>query len=146
MTQPPINPGPHGGGFGGPGPSGSGVPPLPGPMWGAPQNPMGQTGGGGGAEPPSNFFTAMFDMTFTRSLVRRHAGVLYGLVTVLPLLYYIVMVIAAFEYDTGAGVFFLLLVGPITVILVLGFTRIWIEAARAMVQMSEDVRSRGGSV
>jgi hypothetical protein len=137
--QPPY----PGGGYGqqpppaGWGPQGPGGPP---PGFGGP----GGTGGGfdgPGGNPPSSFFSALFDFNFNSFATPVVIKVLYILATIALGLGYIVAVISGFSQGVGIGVAFLIggaLLGLIYLILI----RVTLEFYYAVVRMSEDIHNR----
>ena len=147
QTPPPIPPTPGTGGAGSSTPPPSSLPP------GSSQNP-GQTPGhnpwenvaSGAAQSFGNtitdvgtpsFFAGLFDYGFSRFITTKVLGVLYGLVTVLIAIGYIVAVIGAFASNVWLGLVVLIL-GPLVGLVYLIFARITLEFYAAAIRTASN--------
>ena len=147
QTPPPVPPTPGTGG------AGSSTPPPSSPPPGSSQN-SGQTPGhnpwenvaSGAAQSFGNtitdvgtpsFFAGLFDYSFSRFITTKVLGVLYGLVTVLIAIGYIVAVIGAFASNVWLGLVVLIL-GPLVGLVYLIFARITLEFYAAAIRTASN--------
>ena len=75
--------------------------------------------------------------------------VVYILLVVVVVLFYLVFAIAAFDQSSGFGVLWLVILGPLTVIVILGGYRMMLELFVAVVRIAQDVqeiKDRGSSL
>lgn len=153
---PPPSPGQA---YGAPPPGGPGwaAPPAGGP--GGPGWPSGPGSGGAGPggwpggpgwQPPSadqvqreakGFLGALFDFSFTYFVTPMIIKVVYLIATVALVLGWLILLVAGFSANAGIGLFVLIL-GPLFVLLYLALIRMTLEFYLAVVRMSEDVHLR----
>jgi hypothetical protein len=106
----------------------------PAPQYAPPQHEMAGAGDKG-------FFGSLFDYSFTSFVTPKLVKVVYILATVVIGLAYLGFVISAFAANGGVGVFALVF-GGIGAIFYLGFIRLTLELAHAVVRMSQDINQR----
>jgi len=136
MTIPPNNPDPQGNPFGAPPPPPATNPyPAPGASFPPP------AAGGSAINSPGGFFSALFDFSFTRFITPMIIKFVYILATVALGLVYLFLVIAAFS-DSAASGLFMLIIGPVLLLIYLAFIRMTLEIYLAVVRMSEDIHQR----
>jgi uncharacterized membrane protein len=84
-----------------------------------------------------SFFAGLFDYSFSRFITTKVLGVLYGLVTVLIAIGYIVAVISAFASNVWLGLVVLIL-GPLVGLVYLIFARITLEFYAAAIRTASN--------
>jgi hypothetical protein len=101
--------------------------------------------GGYGGPPPGpgrkGFFGALFDFTFEHFITPIIVKIVYVLAFAALVLGWLILLIGGFSQSAAAGLFVLVL-GPIGVILYLAFIRMTLEFYLAIVRMSEDIHTR----
>ncbi len=138
--------GPYGQGPYGQGPYGQG--PYGQPAWGGsaghqqydPSIRPGSAGGDGGPGQPGGFFGALLDFRFNRFVTPTITRAVYALLAVFIVLWYLVIAVAAFDADVAFGVLWLLVIGPITVLVAFAMTRMMLELYLSVVRVGQDVR------
>ncbi len=146
QTPPPLPPNPASGGSGSATPPG-GTPPrnpsAPGQQPG--HNPW-ENVASGAAQSFGNtitdvgtpsFFAGLFDYSFSKFITTRVLGVLYGLITVLLAIGYIIVVIGAFASSVWLGLVVLIL-GPLVALVYLIFARITLEFYAAAIRTASN--------
>jgi len=107
-----------------------------------PSDPYGQP-----APPPGNppsakgFFGALFDFSFEHFVTPMIVKVVYVLAMIALGLGFLVFLVAAFTQDTASGLF-VLIVGPIGLLLYLCLIRMTLEFYLAITRMSQDIHQR----
>lgn len=100
------------------------------------------------SEETKGFFTALFDLSFSRFITPMIIKFVYVLMMLVIAIVYLFYAILLFQRDsTSIGVLWLLVVGPIASILWLAIARMTLEFYLAVVRVSEDVHravGRGG--
>lgn len=100
----------------------------------------GSAGGDGGPGQPGGFFGALFDFRFNRFVTPTITRAVYALLAVFIVLWYLVIAVAAFDADVAFGVLWLLVIGPITVLVAFAMTRMMLELHLSVVRVGQDVR------
>lgn len=124
-----------------------GTPPPSDPYGQPPQPPEGGGYGGGyggpGSPPPSSkgFFGALFDFSFEHFVTPMIVKVVYILAIVALGVGWLVFLVAGFADNAGAGLFVLVL-GPIGILLYLCLIRMTLEFYLAVTRMSQDIHQR----
>lgn len=90
---------------------------------------------------PKGFFGALFDLSFRHFITPMVVKVVYVLGMIGLVLVWLGFMLSAFSQSTGAGIF-VLLFGPLFVILYLCLLRMTLEFYVAIVRMSEDINAR----
>lgn len=92
---------------------------------------------------------ALFDLSFTKFVTPTIAKIVYIVGAVLIALSYIVFVVVAFDTSTAAGIFVLLIGGPIAALFYLSILRVALESLMAMILTAQNtaelVRIGGGT-
>jgi len=94
-------------------------------------------------EPPSarGFFGALFDFSFEHFVTPMLVKIVYVLALIALGLGFLIFLVAAFAQDAASGVFVLVL-GPIGVLLYLCLIRMTLEFYLAITRMSQDIHQR----
>jgi hypothetical protein len=108
-----------------------------------PASPYGNSpyGGSGGGQPSKGFFGALFDFSFSTFITPMIVKAVYILSVIVLVLIWLVFLATSFSQSAGAGLF-VLIIGPIGVIIYLAFIRMTLEFYLAIVRMSEDIHRR----
>ncbi len=106
---------------------------------GYPQAPPPQQGMSGAGD--KGFFGSLFDFGFTSFVTPKLVKVVYILATVVIALTYLGAIVSGFSVSAGLGVV-VLIFGGIGAIFYLGFIRLILELAYAVVRMSQDINQR----
>ena len=109
-----------------------------------PNNPYGNTPGGPsgpGVTDSKGFIGALFDFSFSHFITPMIVKAVYILAVVALGLAWIFFLIAAFSQSVGGGLFVLVL-GPIGIVIYLAFIRMTLEFYLAIVRMSQDIHLR----
>ncbi|WP_282837988.1 DUF4282 domain-containing protein [Microbacterium flavum] len=83
------------------------------------------------------FFAGLFDYSFSKFITTKVLGVLYGLVTVLIVIGYIIAVISSFAASVWLGLVVLIL-GPLIALVYLIFARITLEFYAAAIRTASN--------
>lgn len=83
------------------------------------------------------FFAGLFDYSFSKFITTKVLGVLYGLITVLLVIGYIIAVISAFTSSVWLGLVILIL-GPLIGLVYLIFARITLEFYAAAIRTASN--------
>lgn len=123
-----------------------GTPPPSDPYGQPPQPPEGGGYGGGygapGGQPSSKgFFGALFDFSFDHFVTPMIVKVVYILSIVALGVGWLVFLAAGFANNAGAGLF-ILLIGPVGILLYLCLIRMTLEFYLAVTRMSQDIHQR----
>ena len=89
----------------------------------------------------SGFISALFDFTFTRFVTPMLVRFVYLLATVVLAVTWLAFLITAFTRGVGLGLF-VLIIGPIIVIIYLALIRMTLEFYLSVVRMSQDIHQR----
>lgn len=89
----------------------------------------------------SGFISALFDFTFTRFVTPMLVRFVYLLATVVLAVTWLASLIAGFSQGVGYGLF-VLIIGPIIVIIYLAIIRMTLEFYLSVVRMSQDIHQR----
>lgn len=147
QTPPPLPPDPAAGGSGSTTPPEGGTPPTnsstPGQRPG--HNPWENVASGAAQSFGStitdvgtpSFFAGLFDYSFSKFITTRVLGVLYGLITVLLVIGYLIAVIGAFASSVWLGLVVLIL-GPLLGLVYLIFARITLEFYAAAIRTASN--------
>ncbi len=100
----------------------------------------GSAAGDGGPGQPGGFFGALLDFRFNRFVTPTITRAVYALLAVFIVLWYLVIAVAAFDADVAFGVLWLLVIGPITVLVAFAMTRMMLELYLSVVRVGQDVR------
>jgi len=104
-----------------------------------PSEPFGQSA------PPTasakGFFGALFDFRFEHFITPMIVKFVYVLALVALVIGWLVFLIAGFADSATAGVF-VLIIGPVLLLLYLAFIRMTLEFYLAIVRMSQDIHTR----
>ena len=115
------------------------VPPPAGPPYGPP------TGGSSDGQPAGpgakGFFGALFDFSFSSFITPMIVKAVYVLALVALGLAWLVFLVTAFSQSALGGLF-VLVIGPIIVLIYLAFIRMTLEFYLAIVRMSQDIHHR----
>ncbi|MDN5779970.1 MAG: DUF4282 domain-containing protein, partial [Humibacillus sp.] len=130
------------------------------PTYGGSSSAPPASGGAGGSESPtspttanvqaamqnvagdsSGFISALFDFTFTRFVTPMLVRFVYLLATVVLAITWLAFLIASFTQGIGYGLF-VLIIGPIIVIIYLAIIRMTLEFYLSVVRMSQDIHQR----
>lgn len=95
----------------------------------------------GVAEDTTGFLPALFDFSFTHFVTPKLVRFVYLLATIALALGWLVWLFGAFSYGAGYGIF-VLLIGPVLLIIYLAVIRMTLEFYLSIVRMSEDVHKR----
>ncbi len=111
-----------------------------------PNDPYGQPaapppGGPGGPPPTKGFFGALFDFSFEHFVTPMIVKVVYILSIVGLGIAWLVFLAAGFSQGAGSGLFVLVL-GPIAILLYLCLIRMTLEFYLAVTRMSQDIHRR----
>ena len=138
--QPPQAPPPPPPGYSQSGPAGQpgtygqpGSQGQPGQQWGA-----APAGAPASNESPKNFLTALFDFRFHTLITPKIVSWVYLAGMILGVLYWLILLIAAFAAEPVFGVL-VLLIGPIVLVVSLALFRLTLEFYFALVRMSDDI-------
>ena len=93
------------------------------------------------ASDSSGFISALFDFTFTRFVTPMLVRFVYLLATVVLAVTWLTALISGFYANVGAGLF-VLIIGPIIVIIYLALIRMTLEFYLSVVRMSQDIHQR----
>ena len=93
------------------------------------------------ASDSSGFISALFDFTFTRFVTPMLVRYVYLLATVVLAVTWLTALITAFTQGVGLGLF-VLIIGPIIVIIYLALIRMTLEFYLSVVRMSQDIHQR----
>lgn len=135
---------PSGGHTGG-GPGGPSGPSAPGQ--GGPGGPYGTRPQGYAAPPPQqplapsekSFFAKLFDLSFRSYITPSIVKIVYILTMIAIVFGWLAFSIATFSQSTGAGLFVLLIAGPIYAFFMLVLMRITLEFYVAVIRIAEDM-------
>lgn len=86
------------------------------------------------------FFAALFDYSFTSFVTPRIIKVLYVLATVLISLWTLLLVLAAFNFSSGAGAVMLLIGGPLFFVLSMIYARVFLELVIVFFRINGNVK------
>ena len=89
----------------------------------------------------AGFFRALFDFSFSTFITPKVVKFVYILATVLIVLAWLAWLLIAFDQSAGFGLFVLIL-GPVFLIVYLALIRMTLEFYLAIVRMSEDIHKR----
>ncbi len=92
----------------------------------------------------TGFFGALFDFSFTEFVTSRIIRLLYGLSIFLIGLGTLIFVIISFGASRTAGIFMLLIVGPLIFILGVIYTRILLEIVIVIFRIAEHTATMAG--
>ena len=115
------------------------LPPPPPSYEPAPQTPHGD--GPAQKTDAAGFLRALFDFSFSTFITPKVVRFVYVLATALLLLVWLVWLVAAFDSAPGYGLF-VLVIGPIVMLLYLALIRMTLEFYLAITRMSEDIHHR----
>lgn len=87
------------------------------------------------------FISALFDFTFTRFVTPMLVRFVYLLATVVLAVTWLAFLITGFSQGVGYGLF-VLIIGPIIVVIYLAIIRMTLEFYLSVVRMSEDIHQR----
>ncbi len=107
-----------------------------------PNAPWGASGGTpqGSSQQNKNFFAKLFDLSFSEFVTPSVIKVVYILAMIGVVFLWLGFSIAAFQSGVVAGIFVLLVVGPLYALFLLIITRITFEFYVAVIRIAEDVR------
>lgn len=91
--------------------------------------------------PRKGFFGALFDFKFEHFITPMIVKFVYVLVMIALVIGWLVFLVAGFADSATSGVF-VLVVGPILLVLYLAFIRMTLEFYLAIVRMSQDIHNR----
>jgi Domain of unknown function (DUF4282) len=113
--------------------------------YGTPPPTQPPTGPPGGAAPQGSsakgFFGALFDFRFEQFITPMIVKFVYVLALVVLVIAWLGFLVAGFAESATSGVF-VLVVGPILLLLYLAFVRMTLEFYLAIVRMSQDIHTR----
>ena len=89
----------------------------------------------------AGFLRALFDFSFSTFITPKVVRFVYVLATALLVLIWLVWLVAAFDSAAGYGLF-VLVIGPIVMLLYLAIIRMTLEFYLAITRMSEDIHHR----
>ena len=115
------------------------LPPPPPSYEPAPQAPYGD--GPAQKTDAAGFLRALFDFSFSTFITPKVVRFVYVLATALLVLVWLVWLVAAFDSAPGYGLF-VLVIGPIVMLLYLALIRMTLEFYLAITRMSEDIHHR----
>jgi hypothetical protein len=118
------------------------IPPPAGPPYGPSTggSPYGQPGGPG-APAAKGFFSALFDFSFSSFITPMIVKAVYVLALVALGLAWLLFLVVAFSRNPVGGLF-VLVIGPVIVLIYLAFIRMTLEFYLAIVRMSQDIHHR----
>ena len=94
------------------------------------------------------FFSSLFDYSFTSFVTPRIIKVLYVLATIVISLWTLLLVLAAFNVSSGAGVAMLVIGGPLIFLISMIYARVFLELVIVFFRINGNVQeirdSRGG--
>jgi len=83
------------------------------------------------------FFSSLFDLSFSSLVTTKIIKVLYVITLVLIGLGYVFFTVSAFAADSGAGVFVLVIVGPLLALFYTVYARVLMEIIIALFRIME---------
>ncbi len=89
---------------------------------------------------PRGFVTALFDYSFTSFVTPKIIKVLYVLATIVVSLSTLVLVLAAFNNSSGAGVLTLVIAGPLFFLLSMIYARVLLELVIVFFRINGNVQ------
>jgi|KBSMisStaDraftv2_1062788.scaffolds.fasta_scaffold352983_2 hypothetical protein len=96
---------------------------------------------------PKGFFQSLFDYSFSSFITTKLIKVLYILSTIAIAIYTLVLVLVLFKASPAAGIFGLLILGPLAFVIGMIYMRVILELLIVVFRIHEDVREinvRGG--
>jgi outer membrane biosynthesis protein TonB len=89
---------------------------------------------------PRGFMTALFDYSFTSFVTPKIIKILYLLATVVVALSTLVLVLAAFNTSSGAGILTLVIVGPLFFLISMIYARVLLELVIVFFRINGNVQ------
>lgn len=95
--------------------------------------------------PPPNmrdargFFSSLFDFSFSSFITTKILGIIYGIAMVGIALFTLIFIAGAFRANAAAGLFMLLIGGPLFFLLYVIMTRVWLEFLAVVFRIAENV-------
>jgi len=94
--------------------------------------------------PPNGFLASLFDYSFSSFITSKIIKVLYVLSTIIIGLTTLLLVLAAFNASSGAGLLTLVIIGPLFFLISMIYTRVLLELLMVIFRIHEDVRDING--